>query len=209
MIRIQVTQDTLSPLRRGHPWVYDSGLAHPDDRPPAGAEVQLIDAKGKPVAFGLADDGPIAIRVLDRHPEKLKSLIDRRVQGAAKNRPPILPADTNTYRMLNGEGDGLSGLIIDRYDHTAVLRIYGACWEPHLEAVVSALQSVDGIQTILRRFGVRRVDGREGAEVLIGPDPGEPIIVREAGLKFLARPYTGQKTGLFLDQREHRIHIFP
>ena len=207
MIRIQVTQDTLSPLRRGHPWVYDSGLAQPDERPPAGTEVQLVDAKGKPVAYGLADDGPIAVRVLDRHPDKLGSLIERRIHGAALSRPPILPADTNAYRLLNGEGDGLGGLIIDRYAHTAVVRVYGACWEPHLESVVSALQAVEGIDTILRRFGVRRVDGREGAEVLTGPDPGEPIVVHEAGLKFLARPYTGQKTGLFLDQREHRIRI--
>jgi len=101
----------------------------------------------------------------------------------------------------------LSGLIIDRYDHTAVIRIYGACWEPHLDAIVQAVQSVDGIHTIMRRFGVRRVDGREGAEVLSGPDPGEPFVIHEAGLKFLVRPVSGQKTGLFLDQREHRIRI--
>jgi len=166
-----------------------------------------MDAKGKPVAFGLADDGPIAVRVLDRHPDNIGPFIQRRIAASQRIRPSLIPAQTNAYRMVHGEGDGLGGLVVDRYDHTAVVRLYGACWEPHLEEVVRAITAVDGIVSVLRRFGVRRVDGREGAETLYGPDPGEPIIVKEAGLQFLARPVTGQKTGLFLDQREHRIRM--
>ena len=76
-----------------------------------------------------------------------------------------------------------------------------------METIVEATRQIQGIQSVMRRFGVRRVDGREGATVLFGPDPGEPIVIREAGLRFLARPVTGQKTGLFLDQREHRIRM--
>ena len=207
MIRLAVTADTLSPLRRGHPWVYRSGLVDADALPEPGVPVQLLDTKGKPAAFGLADTGPIAVRVLGRHPEDINGLIQRRTQGAAEFRPSLIPADTNAYRIINGEGDGLGGLVVDRYDHTAVVRVYGACWEPHLNAITYALSQVTGISTVMRRFGVRRVDGREGALVLHGPDPGEPIVVREAGLIFLARPVTGQKTGLFLDQREHRMRM--
>ena len=207
MIRLTITTDTIGPLRRGHPWVYTSGLCHPKELPEPGTPVQLIDQKGKPVAFGLADDGPIAVRVLDRHPEEITNLIRRRISAAQRARPGILPDDTNAYRMVHGEGDGLSGLVIDRYDHTATCRIYGACWIPYVDQIVDTLRQFEGVKTVMRRFGVRRVDGREGAEILYGPDPGEPIIVREAGLQFLARPVTGQKTGLFLDQREHRIRI--
>ncbi len=207
MNRLELTSDTLAPLRRGHPWVYESGLADPNDRPPAGTEVQLMDAKGKSVAYGLADDGPIAVRVLDRHPDKVNALLLRRIQNASKSRHTAVPTATNAYRIVNGEGDGLSGLVIDRYADTAVLRLYGACWEPHLHSIISAIQTLPEVKTIIRRFGVRRVDGKDGAEVLSGPNPGEPIIIEEAGLKFLARPFTGQKTGLFLDQREHRIRI--
>ena len=207
MERLTLTPDTLSPLRRGHPWVYTSGLEEPSDLPPPGTPVQLLDARGKPAAFGLADTGPIAVRVLDRHPEKPTELLQRRIRDAHELRPAVLPHDTNAYRMVHGEGDGLSGLVIDRYDHTAVLRLYAACWEPYLEDIIHTVASMDGIETVLRRFGVRRVDGRDGAEVLHGPDPGEPILIHEAGLKFLARPFTGQKTGLFLDQREHRIRM--
>lgn len=207
MIPVRLTPDTLGPLRRGHPWVYTSGLADPEELPPPGVPVQLFDTKGKTAGFGLADDGPIAVRVLDRHPEAIEVLIRRRIGAAAAMRVGLIPPDTNAYRLANGEGDGLPGLVIDRYDHTAVLRLYGSCWEPHLETIVNATRQIQGIQSVMRRFGVRRVDGREGAEVLFGPDPGEPIVVREAGLRFLARPVTGQKTGLFLDQREHRIRM--
>jgi 23S rRNA (cytosine1962-C5)-methyltransferase len=207
MIAIRLTPDTLGPLRRGHPWVYTSGLADPEELPEPGVPVRLLDTKGKAAGFGLADDGPIAVRVLDRHPEAIDVLIRRRIIGAAAMRTGLVPADTNAFRLVNGEGDGLPGLVVDRYDHTAVLRLYGSCWEPHMETIVEATRQIQGIQSVMRRFGVRRVDGREGAEVLFGPDPGEPIVIREAGLRFLARPVTGQKTGLFLDQREHRIRM--
>ena len=207
MERLTLTQDTLGPLRRGHPWVYTSGLDEPALLPSPGTPVQLLDSRGKPAAFGLADEGPIAIRVVDRHPEKIDVLINRRIRNAYELRPRVLPDDTNAYRVVHGEGDGLSGLVIDRYHRTAVIRLYAACWEPYLDNITQTVASLNGIESIIRRFGVRRVDGREGAEILHGPDPGEPIVIREAGLQFLARPFSGQKTGLFLDQREHRIRM--
>lgn len=207
MNRVELTPDTLAPLRRGHPWVYRSGLANPSELPEPGVPVHLVDAKGKPAAFGLSDEGPIAVRVLGRHPEPLPDLLHRRIQHAAALRASLVPDQTDAYRVLNGEGDGLPGLIVDRYDHTAVIRLYGHCWEPHLETLVLAASQLPNIETVIRRYGVRRVDGREGAEVLSGPNPGDEIIVREAGLRFIARPFTGQKTGLFLDQREHRIRM--
>ena len=134
MNTVQITQDTLAPLKRGHPWIYTSGLTNPAELPSPGSPVQLVDHRGKSVAFGLADDGPIAVRVLDRHPESLSKLIDRRLSAAADARPTLIPADTNTYRVVNGEGDGLGGLIVDRYDDTLVLRLYSAAWVPQHEA---------------------------------------------------------------------------
>ena len=181
MNAVQITQDTLAPLKRGHPWVYTSGL-RTRAASGAGTPVQLVDHRGKGVAFGLADDGPIAVRVLGRHPEPVPALIRRRLSAAADARPNLIPADTNAYRVVNGEGDGLGGLIVDRYDDTMVLRLYSAAWVPHLDAIVSCLQDRPETVTVLRRYGVRRVDGRDGAETLHGPEAREPIVVREAGL---------------------------
>ena len=66
MNTVQIPQDTLAPLKRGHPWVYTSGLRDSSELPPPGTPVQLVDHKGKGIAFGLADDGPIATKLILR-----------------------------------------------------------------------------------------------------------------------------------------------
>lgn len=109
--------------------------------------------------------------------------------------------------MLNGEGDGLGGLVLDRYGELAVLRVYARGWEPHLDAVVEAVRALGWPRTVFRRLGVDRVDGAEGGHTLWGPEAPRQLVVREHGLRFLVRPYEGQKTGLFLDQREHRRQV--
>lgn len=204
-VRLRLTADTVGPVARGHPWVYPDGIED-RQRAPLGTLVVLEDGRGKPVGFGLADDGDVAVRVLGRTPETVERLVPRRIAQAAAGRVGILPADTTAYRLLNGEGDGLPGVVADRYGPVTVLRLYAACWVPHLDLLVSALAAVPGTSTIIRRRGVRRVDAGEdsAAERLHGPPVDEPLVVSESGLKLLARPSHGQKTGLFLDQREHR-----
>jgi 23S rRNA (cytosine1962-C5)-methyltransferase len=202
--RIELAADTIGPVRAGHPWVYASGMK---GRAPAGTPILLVDGRKKPLAFALADEGDITARVLGRNPDRIQDLLKRRIQLAAAIRRRIIPEETNAYRLLNGPGDGLPGLVVDMYGDLAVLRIYGKCWEPHLDAIVDALSALEGVERILRRFGVRKVDGRSGGETLWGEPPGEKVVVKEYGLRFLARPLAGQKTGLFLDQREHRHFI--
>ena len=205
MQRITLTDDAIGPVSRGHPWVYASGLR--DRRPPAGEPVLLMDGRGRPVGFGLGDSGEIAIRVLGRQPDRVSALLARRIHNAAEARPALLPAETDTYRVINGAGDGLPGLVADRYGPLIVVRIYGACWLPYLDDITMQLAAIEGVQSVARRLGVRRVDGQKGLELLYGPEPEDVLVVRECGLKFLVRPRVGQKTGLFLDQREHRQRI--
>lgn len=204
MHRLPLTADAIGPVRRGHPWVYADGVK---ERAPAGTPVQLSDERGRPVAFALADEGPIAARVLSRHAEPVPRLIARRVAAAAADRSGILPDGTDAYRVVNGPGDALPGIVVDRYAHVAVVRLYSAAWSPFLEPLTRAVADIPGIKTVLRRLGVRRVDGASGVELLHGPEFKGPVIVRESGLRFLARPDVGQKTGLFLDQREHRCFV--
>lgn len=193
----------MGPVARGHPWVYRDGLAEPAPGP-VGALVVLVDERERPVAYGLLDEGEVAVRVLGKTPDGLDRLIPRRLQQAAAAREGLLPPETDAARLCNGEGDGLPGVVVDRYGSVAVLRLYAGCWEPHLDLVVAAIAALPGIATVLRRYGVRRVDGRAGTDRLAGPAHTEPLVVHESGLRFLARPSEGQKTGLFLDQREHR-----
>ncbi len=188
-------------MSRGHPWVYRDGAR---SELPAGELVRLVDARGRPVAFGLADHGDIVVRVLGRHPQPLDELVPQRLAAAEAWRASALPADTDAYRLINGAGDGLPGLVVDRYGSLAVLRLYSAAWEPHLDLLCGALSALAWARSGVRRLGVARVDGGQGIQALWGPEPGESLVVREHGLRFLVRPAVGQKTGLFLDQRDNR-----
>lgn len=207
LIRLSLLQDAVGPIARGHPWLYRDGLSparvRPDRPPVAGDPAELLDPRGRRVAFGLYDDGPIVVRVLGRDPEPLEPLLQRRLT-LAWDRRRLVGADTDCFRVCNGEGDALPGLIVDRYGALLVVRLYSAAWVRYLDAIVGVLRKLPGITSVLRRFGVDRVDGREGTELLAGPAPADTLVVREHGMKLLVRPYVGQKTGLFLDQREHR-----
>lgn len=204
MRRLSLTPDAVGPVARGHPWVYADGVR---ERERAGTLVQLLDPRGRVVAFGLADEGPIAVRVLGRHAIALPRLLSERVAAAERLRSRVLPANTTAYRLVNAAGDGLPGLVVDRYGPLLVVRVYSKAWEPHLDHLVSVLEACPGVDFVVRRLGVRRVDSGSGLVSLAGPAPPSALVVTEAGLRFIVRPAEGQKTGLFLDQREHRRFV--
>lgn len=196
MRRLPLTADTVGTVARGHPWVYREGVrgsAKPGD------EVLLVDGRDRPVAWGLFDEGPIAVRVLGRDPVALGELVRRRLAQAIDRRR-LVGGDTTAMRLVNGEGDGLGGLVVDRYGDVAVVRLYSKAWERHLGHILAGLPQ----PKVWRRFGVERVDGRDGGEALRGGEPDDVVYVQEHGMRLLVRPKVGQKTGMFLDQREHR-----
>lgn len=206
LARIRVSRSTAGPVSDGHPWVFRDGLIDH----PAGRALELLDDRDRVLGWGLADEGPIAVRVLGRSAAPDRSLADvvaERVNAADNVRVRMIPTDTDCYRVVGGAGDGLPGLVVDRYGELAVIKIYARAWEVHLDAVVQAVRGLGWVGAILRRFGVARVDGTDGAEVLHGAPPADTLVVREAGMKFLVRPWVGQKTGLFLDQRESRLLV--
>lgn len=200
MKRLPLTADTVGPVARGHPWVYPDGVL---GRAQVGEAVELLDGKGRPVAWGIADEGAIAVRVLGRKPSTVPDHL-KVALGAAWRRRALLGPDTDTFRVCNGEGDALGGLVVDRYGDVLVVRLYAKAWERHLGTIVDVLLPLTGCKTVFRRYGVGRVDDREGGETVRGPEPADAMVVQEHGMKLLVRVREGQKTGLFLDQREHR-----
>ena len=200
---IPISRRAAGALRRGHPWLLREGSIDA----PIGAMVRLTNG-GDPIAWGLVDEGPIAVRVLGREdPGPLASLAVQRVQRADGVRVRLLDASTDGYRVVSGAGDGLPGVVIDRYGSLAVLRLYSRAWEVHLEVLVEAIAKLPWVTNIYRRFGVERVDGRSGGEVLHGAEPAECLVYTENGMKLIVRPLVGQKTGMFLDQRAHRAMV--
>lgn len=200
-VAIRLAPGAVSSIESGHPWVFRGSAPIPEP----GVVVRLVSPEGRQVGWGLADEGAIAVRVLGRgRIESVPRLISERIAQADRVRVRMLGPGTDAYRVVSGAGDGLPGLIVDRYGELAVLRIYAGAWEAYLDAIVAAVASLGWVSTVFRRYGVRRVDARTGGEALSGPEPPESLVVHEDGVAVLVRPRQGQKTGLFLDQREHR-----
>jgi 23S rRNA (cytosine1962-C5)-methyltransferase len=126
---------------------------------------------------------------------------------AIARRAGLLDADTNACRLVHAEGDGLPSLVVDRFDRWLVVQLLSAGLEAHRGAIVAALERLVPNDGILARndASVRSREGlTRGVELLAGSVP-ETVEVREHGVRYLAAPHTGQKTGAFLDQREARV----
>ena len=186
--------DKLEPaLVSGHPWLYRNHL--PEHALQSGDWVRL--EAGRASAIGLYDsEGAIGVRLFSRDGVPDRAWIQARVRKALSLRD-LIPDDTNAYRLLYGEGDGLPGIVADRYDRFVVVKTYAESLEAVLPDVVWALGKELKVKGIVRRSA-------QGLEPLWGEPPPPEVTVRENGLAFIANLYEGQKTGLFLDQRENR-----
>lgn len=193
-------------LRSGHPWLFRDALAAFDAQP--GTSVRVVDRSGRFLASGLSDAGPIAVRVFSLRDEAVDAaLFARKIARAFALRERCLPPETDAYRLLHGEGDGLPGFVCDRYERFAVLKLDGAAATNQCAAFVSslvpALQKL-GIVGLLVRTG--RSADRE-CEPEWGEVPPEELVVLERGMRLCTNLYAGQKTGLFLDHRETRARV--
>ncbi|MDW3176774.1 MAG: class I SAM-dependent methyltransferase [Acidimicrobiia bacterium] len=214
-LAVRLTPDALRQVRGGHPWVYAEAITSVSDGGGAAGTLAVIFDKDRQfAAIGLWDPySPIRLRVLHAgKPKKIdadhwSSVIDR----AARTRHVLAGRGTTGWRLLHGENDGTSGLVIDRYGTTAVCKVYSAAWLPHLNAVLEALRAAVEVERIVLRLGrlasedktVKAAGLRDGITVY-GPESDEPVLFTENGLTFEADVVRGQKTGHFLDQRENR-----
>jgi 23S rRNA (cytosine1962-C5)-methyltransferase len=192
---------------RGHPWIFRSDVKK---RPatPAGA-VRVRDDRGRWLGIALwSPTSEISLRLLDRESDAVIDASwwhDR--LGRALARRNDLRALTTGYRLVHAEGDGLPALICDRYDRWLVVQLLSAGLETFREPIVDALVRLTGAEGVLARNDVplRSREGLARETVLLHGDVPHEIVVREHGIRYTAAPWTGQKTGAFLDQRENRV----
>jgi 23S rRNA (cytosine1962-C5)-methyltransferase len=200
---------TVKGLRRweaGHPWIYRSDVA---ERPnvPAGV-VQVEDNRKRKLGCALwSPQSEISLRLLDSDPG---ATIDAawwqgRIQEAFTRRVG-LDTITNAYRIVHGEGDALPSLVVDRYDRWAVIQLMSAGLEAFRDEIVEAIVHVTRVDGVLARNDVplRSKEGLPRETVVLHGDVPHEIEVDEYGIRYIAAPYTGQKTGAFLDQRDVR-----
>jgi len=197
----------------GHPWLYSGAVAKIKGRPEPGEIVLATTTEGQPLALGFYNpQSDIAFRMLTRD---LAGPVDqefwqRQLRDAAALRKRILSPDTTACRLVNAEGDGMPGLVVDRYGDYLVVVISTAGMERLREAVIEALVGEYRPLGILERSDgpARRLEGlADRAGWVWGEEAREGISIRENGLAFEADILNGQKTGFFLDQRDNRSQI--
>ena len=203
MTAVRVTPRGAERWVRGHPWIYRSDVLNGPDAP---SLVEVKDQRGRFIGQALySPRSEIRLRLLERSDRQVDAGWWReRLAASAAQRSRI---DATAYRVVNGEGDAIPSLVVDRYDRWLVVQILSAGLETLRDTVVTALvESLHPEGILLRNDApVRAREGLPLESVLgYGSVPRE-VEVREGPVRYLAAPWDGQKTGAFLDQRPNRL----
>ena len=133
-------------VRHGHPWVFESGIVKQNKEGNAGDLAIIFDQRrNKFLAIGLFDPhSPIRIKILqkDNSANIDTAWFQEKIETAYAKRRPLLKTDTNSYRLIYGENDGLPGFIADVYDHVLVVKLYSAIWLPFLKQILPILLDI-------------------------------------------------------------------
>jgi 23S rRNA (cytosine1962-C5)-methyltransferase len=200
-------------ILRGHPWVFSGAIAAIKGNPGAGDIVLARDSAGNPLALGFFNPKTdIAFRVLTRKSEENISQYfwQARLQAAIKLRQKIIGEQTNAYRLINAEGDGFPGLIVDVYNTTLVFSIATAGMEKQKNHILNALASQVKPEWIYEHSESRSrtLEGFENSShIVFGENRSGTVEIMENALRFEVDIISGQKTGFFLDQRLNREKI--
>ena len=217
MSAVHLKRGRAKPFFFGHPWVFSGSVMRVEGSPAGGELVDVCDDRGQFVARGFYNGrSQIRVRLITWDPDESvdASFFERRLRLAAALREEVLrlPAATEAYRLVHSEGDGLPGLVVDRYGGWLVVQFLSLGMALRREMVVEALGRVCPAQRLFERSD-SDVHAKEGIEPRVGPlDGGEPpglLTVNVHGISLEADLRAGQKTGLFLDQRENYVAILP
>ncbi|KAF5834297.1 S-adenosyl-L-methionine-dependent methyltransferase [Dunaliella salina] len=209
-VHLTLEKNLARTVKLGHPWIFADSLSK---LPPAApGSLALCKTKnGQIIAKGFYDPkSPLAFKSLALVNERLDDgLLQRRLHRSWNMRMQLFDrASTNAYRLFNGEGDGLPGLVCDIYNDTAVFKLDGAGAEGFydVQALAEWLLTQHGspIKTVFQRF---KSNSASRGKLIIGDYPEQPVHILENGAIFQVDVVNGQKTGFFLDQRDSRACV--
>jgi 23S rRNA (cytosine1962-C5)-methyltransferase len=193
-------------IERRHPWIFSGALQPIKDKIADGSLVEVFSALNEYLATGHYFSGSIAVRILTFN----QQLIDfqfwkNKIENAFQYRNSlglINNAETNCFRLINAEGDGLPGLIVDYYNGTAVFQAHTSGIYAQKEIIAEALQSVLGnsLKAVFDKSDKTLQNTTN--QYLFGKPESDEVL--EYGNRFKVNWETGQKTGFFLDQRDNR-----
>lgn len=204
------------PIRRKHPWVFSGAISRIEGEPLDGDLVQVVAKNGELLGTGHFHHGSIAVRLLaigSANPSDLEFWVSRLSEALdVRKKASLTDSDTtNCYRWIHGEGDGLSGLIIDRYGATAVLQCHSVGMHRQRGIIAEALRKVGGsglesiydksVESLPAQYAKTAENGFLWS---VSAEPSPSAVIQENGIRFRVDWQTGQKTGFFLDQRDNR-----
>jgi len=193
--------------RSTHPWIFQKMVEKPSVRPKPGTVVDIIDREGNFAGRGFYNGhSRIALRVLTADPGEPidETFFARKIAEAVSLRRDVLKLDraTDAYRLIHSEGDGLSGLVVDRFADTLVIEYFSAGMFRQRDLIRRCLlehfPSAD-----VYSFAEEHVQKQESFD-FNAPAAPTPTVIHEHGVKFHAAPGTKHKTGFFADQRDNR-----
>ena len=204
----------VQPVWMGHPWVYAQAIDRVEGGATAGDEVSVLDPRGNLLGRGFYSPGSaIPVRLLARD-EKTRldaSFFHSRVERAVALRASLgLPSEqTSGFRLIHAEGDGLPGLVVDRYGDVLAVQL-GTIGMKQREALVyEALSTMLHPRAIVDRTSAQtaKIEGFEPASGVVRGDAVRALEFSERGLKFNIPLELGQKTGFYFDQRSLRARV--
>jgi 23S rRNA (cytosine1962-C5)-methyltransferase len=196
--------------RSSHPWIFQKMVEKPETRLAPGSVVDVVDRDGQWAGRGFYNGhSRIALRILtaDRDEAIDAGFFARRLERAVSLRREQLALDavTDAYRLVHSEGDGLSGLVVDRFGGTIVLEFFAAGMFRFRDTLMEAL-SGHFPESRFYWFAEEHVQKQESFNCR-APEPPSPGVIAEHGVRFRVSPGSKHKTGFFLDQRENRRYL--
>jgi 23S rRNA (cytosine1962-C5)-methyltransferase len=190
-----------------HPWIFQRLVDKPAQRPKPGQIVDVLGVDGAWIGRGFYNGhSRIALRMLERDPDVAidAAWFARKIAEAVHLRRDVLKLDevSNAWRVVHSEGDGISGLVVDRYDDLLVVEFFSAGAFRYREWIYDALKQLfPGCR--FHASADEHVQKQESFDFR-GSEPAQPAVITEYGVKFRADPAGAHKTGFFADQRENR-----
>ena len=190
-----------------HPWIFQKLVEKPAQRPKPGSLVEIVGPDGVWLGRGFYNGhSRIALRILERDPDVAVDAdwFAAKIAEAVRLRRDVMDLDrvSDAWRVVHSEGDGLSGLVVDRYADLLVVEFFSAGMFRYREWIYAALRA----QFPGCRFHASADEHVQKQEIFVsgGGDPAPPAVITEYGVRFRADPAGAHKTGFFADQRDNR-----